>query len=926
VNLSRSGAASQPRLFASLGGRLQAFWVDRFDGLMTAVYDSGAWSTPAQSLRPAAQFSLTPSKITVMPVMVVDDLDRIYGFWYGDVNPKTGEPPLLYSQSSLGTALWTLGSQVAESALVFAALPAAPNDLQLAMIRPLKTEATPPGVFTRRQTGGPQTGGARVWSTVSAVDTSIYYRILNAEEAFIQAAVIGQAAFLVWQEPRLDQVLYSFSTDGGATWSQPVSFGQPGGQVREPLLTARLSGEVLRIWQDASQSGCVLYQQQLSVQLAETPAGTQTPTPRPVPRATPSPAITLSEWSEPRQVLAGLENCPQNSRFFSAGEKHYWLWGEDTPTLHLSVWDDDLEDWSLPQSFSFSFDDPETKLPVQLDHLHAALSGDRLAVIGDDGNTGEVWSSFSQVSSFELAFASPSPWSAPLAASSPGVTASYPALTIDGLGRAHAVWSQGSGSPGSSLFYARIEDQRANGQGTAIQRPASPVEIFRSPAGEIVRHPFLQADPSDHLHLAWSGGAQGEIYYSRALTDQAGSASGWLPARMVSAAGNASWPQIATALSGRIYILYTVPLNETRGVYLVYSDDQGETWSAPLKVFDAQAASWEMIDHPTLAIAPDGSLHAAWAQRTLAAADPTQGIYYTRTRGPFSAPPETQALEPTPAVSKPRLDPQWIKPIEVASAGSDWPRLAVIGGQLHLVFYGGESPNHRWLNLSQQTPEGAGWATAARLPGWQELPTGTTGETADETGAILDVGNPLDVLPYAVTGDAATVHLVMALTGRLGLRYAAWTVTPDGIGGRWSPVETFAPSGRWRSLPGAAAAVPIGGGSLAVAWLALPELAGKAAPAATPATPAPLPLPQVLLVMRAVPEVAPPAPPPAQPTVQPSATPPGEPTPARTATPLLSQQPSPGQSSLSPLVLGSGLAAVIVIAIFIGVLIQGRKR
>jgi len=137
------------------------------------------------------------------------------------------------------------------------------------------------------------------------------------------------------------------------------------------------------------------------------------------------------------------------------------------------------------------------------------------------------------------------------------------------------------------------------------------------------------------LHLVWSGGQNGEIYYSRAQADQAGSASGWLPANQVSEKGNASWPQIAGSLGGRLFILYAVPLNEGRGIYLVYSDDNGDSWSSPSLIFDALAEEWEKVDHPSLTIAPDGSLHAAWSRLKIAAVDPTEGIFYTRTREAF---------------------------------------------------------------------------------------------------------------------------------------------------------------------------------------------------------------------------------------------------------------------------------------------------
>jgi hypothetical protein len=49
VNLSRSGAAGQPRVVAAPDGTLQAFWWDRFDGLMTAVFNGRRWSSPVMA-------------------------------------------------------------------------------------------------------------------------------------------------------------------------------------------------------------------------------------------------------------------------------------------------------------------------------------------------------------------------------------------------------------------------------------------------------------------------------------------------------------------------------------------------------------------------------------------------------------------------------------------------------------------------------------------------------------------------------------------------------------------------------------------------------------------------------------------------------------------------------------------------------------
>ncbi len=406
VNLSRSGAASQPRIVSSLDGRLQAFWMDRFDGMTYSVFDGSSWASPIQALRPPAQFSLTPAKITVMPFMLVDENNMIHSFWYSQPEQQASEQSLLYSQALFGTQLWKLGTTVAELALVFSVQPTGSRSMQLAYIRTLKTLLAAPGLYIRNAISGPSTGGLVVWQNPRVITSSIYYRVLTPEEALIQTAVVESAHFMIWREPRLDQILYSESVDGGITWSEPVPLGSLQTRIENPLLTTLPSGEVLRIWQDGSESGCSLYQQ--SMQVSPIDAQSLTPTPRILPAgsaAVSTPSVTLGQWSEPFSIHPGLETCPTSSRFFTLDETAYWLWGEDFTALNLSVWDPDRREWSIPQVFSFSFEDPETGWPVQLDNLHAAFTGDRMAVIGSDPGSGEVWVTESRISTMELMFA-----------------------------------------------------------------------------------------------------------------------------------------------------------------------------------------------------------------------------------------------------------------------------------------------------------------------------------------------------------------------------------------------------------------------------------------------------------------------------------------------------------------------------------------
>ncbi len=331
--------------------------------------------------------------------------------------------------------------------------------------------------------------------------------------------------------------------------------------------------------------------------------------------------------------MEGTANCPGKSRFIETGGEYYWVWGENSATIYLSAWDREQEDWTLPYPLSFGFEDPETGRPVQLDNLRAAFLEDQISIIGADPTYGEIWVLSGDLANLHFSLSQPSPWSAPQAISLSEVASYQIASVVDSKNIAHTIWGQGKTAPGTSLFYSR--------QGENQEFPA--VEIVRGFSGEIVRQPDMLVDSLDRLNLVFSGGKTGEIYFTRAEADQAGSASGWTPPIQISASRNASWPQIAIDPGGRIFVLYAMPINEKRGVYLVYSDDSGDSWSTPALVFDAQENNWPMVDHPSLIIAPDGSLHASWVRSSLAAANQTDGIYYSRTRTAF----EPIAVEPT---------------------------------------------------------------------------------------------------------------------------------------------------------------------------------------------------------------------------------------------------------------------------------------
>jgi len=90
-----------------------------------------------------------------------------------------------------------------------------------------------------------------------------------------------------------------------------------------------------------------------------------------------------------------------------------------------------------------------------------------------------------------------------------------------------------------------------------------------------------------------------------------------------------SSPDILLDDVDRIVIAYAVPVNEGRGIYLIQSTDFGETWSQPVRVFDAVSANVQMVDRPKIGLSGDGRLHMLFIGYSLQEGGRPVGLYYS---------------------------------------------------------------------------------------------------------------------------------------------------------------------------------------------------------------------------------------------------------------------------------------------------------
>ena len=841
TNLSKSGAASQPRLLATPDGGLQAFWWDRFDGLMTSLAGpDGVWSEPVVA-------RIRSNNLKATPELFADPAGVIYAFWLEaqTSGSASGQNALYYSQVNFGETTWTIPQRLTDSVVAYDVQRSESGELRLAYIRQLNTTKAPSGVYLLKKS----TPRAK-WSNPILVYASKYLRLLTPETAQLELYLTGssstsQVDYLKWFDPLPGEVVLAYSTDGGAAWNQP--------QVLQPEDEAFTSPGLIPgqpsylTWQTVLQGGCSIYQQEIILGNSD-----------------PGSPLTFDPL-EP--IMERIPDCPNGEeRFETIDGQLFWIWGEGTSRLSLTARSADQSQWTLPNQFNVNFEDPPTEASVSLDDLHSAFVGGQLFLVGADARSGEVWFAQAGSSVLDLAYAEPSPWSEAQPVPLGGQFAGAPAMVVDGKGRTHTVWSVSSSqsSPGVSLFYAQSSPNGILG----------PFELVPSTKENVARQPTLYYEAGrERLHLVWSGGTDGALLYSWVGVDEAGSSAAWSLPTTLSTLAEASWPQLAQDPSGTLYVLYAVPLNEARGVYLSRSTDGGESWEAPTLVFDAFHNQVPMVNYPTLAAGLDGKLHTAWVN----AQAPGVG-------GPLSL---DYSLSLDAGVT-------WSPPMILAAEGFSWPRLAVAAGQLHLI-YASEKGDlstiyQRFIGIDQDTLDSSAWSPPLAIPGWRNV-----------------------VLPYGLTasgfgGSEGSLYLLGSDPNVGILYYASWE------GERWTPIESHAEISVVDKGLGVGAAAPALGGQLSVGWMGYPITEDEASVE-----------PELFIISRlistldtsaAIQPVSTPIPPTPTPTAEPTLQPTAIPSP----TPELN---SPVQSSsitlpLPPMAVGGILVGIVVVLIFGG--------
>lgn len=714
VNVSRSGAASQPAIAVASDGMLHVLWWDSVEGEQysyTTGLTTTTWTKATSVPQVVGRRKVEPetNKVTLMAPLEVrmqpDSLGNIYAFW------RDLDNQLLSARSQ--EAGWTGAVMLADSALGVDIAIDAKGALHLAYVRSLNSPGNPSGVYYRSVTGGAD------WSTPVLVYASPYFRSAKPEQVHVSVAGDGLGQVLVaWDDLETQRTLYARSADGGRVWSSPqLVTGNQADQVKGGYAASSPRGDFILLWQDAGSSGCGLSQRR------STDGG--------------------QSWSAPERILTDVLRCPGRWTFAPGGESptaaegKLWLLGMPPFDSHsvagglgvLAAWDGKA--WSATAEVSLPVRDIASGGETSLGCLGLALTGKSAGIVGCDAN-GNIWAAHNAATLDKLISLLKPVWSMPEIISDRQAAAfvqGLPASVADDQGKLYSMWSVSTAEnePGAALHIAVWDNQRWS----------SPVRVLESPTGQggtagdwlaaKAEQPGAAIDQQGRLHVVWSGGTSGEVLYSWVYTRDALAPRGWAePVRLPAPTRVGSWPDILADPRGDVlHVIYAVPYNEGRGIYYVRSNDGGATWRAPAMVFDAAANGWDGVDKPRLALdVKSNVLHATWLRSRLPGGAGAQAVMYARSTDGGQT---------------------WGAPFQVAQGAVDWPRVAAADpSQVHLVWNrlrgqndGGYSLAEVW---SQFSPDGGQrWSEPARVQALEEV-SGPVGLAADEGGGLYLVG------------------------------------------------------------------------------------------------------------------------------------------------------------------------------------------
>lgn len=613
LNLSHSGVAVDPASVIDSEGVVHVVWQDGPGNYMYSRFAGDQWSAPKTTnldllfKLPIDQDRTDQSESAIYtgpnPLIITGPGQNIFAFWLS-ARHRLFTSRVKNSNFEHSVA-WDPAGLITPDVASFAVTVDARGEWHLVFLRTPNDPQNSAGIYYTHSTNS-----GRNWPVPVLLYESSYLRTLGAGEANLSIATAGTEdtlrVYAAWDNRPRKQVFLAQSEDGGESWEQPALIAGPtpdsglAGPFNIRVRADRQS--VVLVWQSGQPEGTCTQAYQFSNNGGAT-------------------------WSKHQSMLEGLSECPLSNELMAASANNprlpprLYLLTETQSQVFLSAWNG-LQ-WSEPQMQPIlsGFEDPETYREVIYGCQRASLFGERLYIVGcDQGRGGDVWVTSRDLGAIASWFTAPV-WSPPAPVADDAFKMKAVQLVATGDGLIHAVFGQ---PEDSAIYYAYLD-------GELWSRITRVLQLPDGGAGS----PAVAAGPGNVLFLV-AASTRGTLYFSRATSGNASSESQWsTPERLGNVHdGEIGSADIALDSAGTVYVAYSVPVNEQRGIYLVKSEDYGTSWSEPRQVFSGISAGWDIVGEPSLLVAPDGVLHLTWSQQSIQGDGVPQplSLYYARSQ------------------------------------------------------------------------------------------------------------------------------------------------------------------------------------------------------------------------------------------------------------------------------------------------------
>ncbi len=273
-------------------------------------------------------------------------------------------------------------------------------------------------------------------------------------------------------------------------------------------------------------------------------------------------------------------------------------------------------------------------------------------------------------------------WSSPLQIPNYEDTARPPLLIADQANNIHVLNYESVGGQQNAIFYRRWN---------VYDGWTPPTDVILTGLGggpQTLQGAIIDSNQTIHIIFYIGVEDKGDIYYSNAKASQADEATAWSHPIIIGAkAGPLPFASITSKPDGTIYVFFGSKA-DGNGVYMVYSQDFGATWTLPLPLsIISKSDHWPAAIRST--IDSQGYVHLVWS--LVGTLGVGEEIHYGRLNS------EHNALELDTVIAK----------RENLDYSTTWPDIIDDGSQL-ILFFQDSFPATRFMSISKD--HGNSWS------------------------------------------------------------------------------------------------------------------------------------------------------------------------------------------------------------------------